>query len=421
MDKTLEYMKFNRQHITSYIKDHETSSMGAGHPWSDAYKLDNEFWIYHYNTCRGNIELARDYPERYLANEVFDGIRARSQSYDKQLPVTLTGLDPETAGRGWWHADKTIEVWPSTNWKNILVSGRKTRDRMVRYGPSRSQYTVHLIQKAAWYKDILRETIDIVDAAPEFIFPYEIGGKIYVMAAEFIKDGYPFIAIDGSAWDTLVGEVLGPDFTPWLSFFRRQGERGFYFLDSGITFTSLFGTMANIIVNKDSTGTIIALGDDMNWFGTDGKACNVAKPYAEVEQGDTAAQYVLGVAYNPDPFLPRLTGLKTTMDRSGKMKPVWSLLNDYGEMEEYVTEAKRTFGAERREGLSYKRSQAQRAAWAGCYHGLFGSASLLEALMNVPPGDYIAPGQLLEELVLEADIKDPFRWAEEEGIKTLFL
>lgn len=290
---------------------------------------------------------------------------------------------------------------------------------MVRFDPSRSQITVHIQQKASWYRKVLREFIDIIGAQPEFIFPYEVGGETYRIAADLFAGGYEFEGVDGFAWDTSVGIILGPAFWAWMSYFHNpKMSRGYFMLDSGITPTSMFGTLANIAYNRNSKGTILALGDDMNHWKTE-PGPSIASPIAEVAVGDTLYWFVLGLSFKDDPYMPRLCGLKTSMDRAGKMQPVATMLTTDLQFEEYLEDP--AAGLADKTGHGYKRSREMRATWAGGYHGWFGPDPFLDVLRKVKADDFIAPGQLIEQLILEGQEKDAYAWAEKMGIKALFL
>jgi hypothetical protein len=413
LDETESHMKYNISYIMSYIKDHQSSSMGEGYKWIDMYMMDEDFWEWHFNTEMDNISYLRAHEGEYSQNTMRNGIRARSQNYGN-LISRIFGR-PEVV-------NDTEYLDGYMDGDSIVVTGRKTRDRMVRFGPSHSQFTVHLAQKASWYRRVLRGVIDILDAQPEFVFPYEIGGQVYVLAADLLSAGYYMECVDGSSWDSSVGTLIGPSFGPLLSYFHRPTDpRGFLFLDSGITFTSMLGTIANVISNRHERGTIIALGDDMTHFTTK-KGGSIAKPYAEVELLDTKYQYMLGVSYFTDPQLPRLTGMKTTMDRAGAMQPLRTVQSLDKEFEQFSTRMDRgSYNKDFESAHGRKRSKESSAAWAGAYFGQFGKRSLIDALKSVPPGEYIAPTQLIEEILIEQIPIDPFSWAEEQGIKTLFL
>jgi hypothetical protein len=425
LDKTEEYMKFNPSHITQYISDHKLSGMGGGPKWIDAYPVDMDVWYSHYNILLDNIDLLRRSEGKYNTDDFYNGIRARGNRYDQSI-LRYFGLEGKVHQSGMWHVGEGDQVylhWGLSKHPNLAVSGKLTRSRMVRFIPRWSQYTVHLIQKAAWYHDVLWEVVDIVDAGGvEWLFPYDLGGKVYLKAAELHQEGYDSEAVDGSSWDTSVGTGMGRPFTPFFSYFRRPTDpRGYFFLDSGITFTSMLGTIYNVYTNRNESGTIIAFGDDMTHFWTE-KGRSIEKPFAERDRGDTEYKYMLGLAYAPDPEVPRLSGWKTTMDRAGKMSAVHGLVTPEEQFMTYWQEYEDQDKKDRVDkGRGYKRARETRVAWAGAYLGQFGKGTLLDAISKTKPGDFVAPGQLVEELIVRGAEIDPFRWAEERGLKTMFL
>jgi len=47
---------------------------------------------------------------------------------------------------------------------------------------------------------------------------------------------------------------------------------------------------------------------------------------------------------------------------------------------------------------------------------------LIDAISGVPPGEFISPGEYIENLVEDQSSEiDPYEWAEREGIKNLFI
>jgi hypothetical protein len=411
IEKTKKYIKWNPSHILEYINEHSHSSMGGGHMWRDSRSLDRAFWRWHYDTVCENVEKLEDSEGQNFQNDVFNGIRSRAQRYGDNL-LSKLGVLP-----GPFKAETNLEI-VRADWKTIMVRGRKDRDRMVRFDPSRSQVTPHVAQKAAWYKEGIEETIDIVDAySSEMHFPLIEGGQIYVTAAELEAAGHKSERVDGKAWDTSVGEGLGWAFRPFLSYFHRPGDpRGFYFLDSGISPTTYFGTMWNIITNRDIDGVLLLHGDDITHYFTESDK-SAAKPYVELDPIDTKYHYTLGVSYIIDPMEPCLVGLKTTMDRAGKMDPLMTYLSTDNSFEMFVKQPPHVHRASR---YHYRRSRETRAALAGAYHGKFGRGTLIQALSKTLPGDWIAPTQHIEEMILAGEEPDPFGWAEEFNIAGLF-
>lgn len=424
IDELDAHMKWNPDHIQGYIKEHEQSGMGGKHRWIDAYSIDRSTWRTHFDIMKENLQKMKRAPSSWQTRSLSPGIRARGNSYDSSLIRAITTA-PYVGARSVGAEDEMH--LHSYDPPDLTVSGLIDRSRMVRFGPNLSQYTVHIQQKASWYSRTLRGVIDILGAKPEFIFPYEVGGQMYVKASELHHSGLLFEAVDGKGWDTNVFQILGPQFNCWAEFFKSPtAARGYAVLGSGISLTSMLGTIANIVVNRDGDGTFIVLGDDMNHWYKQGQR-SAKTPFAEMDPGDTIHKYTLGIAYDPDPDIPRLTGFKTTMDRAGKMSPVSAWLTNEDQFESFVKTADILIEKAKSEkvgisdtGYAYKRSREMRSTWAGAYFGQFGSATLLQLLAKVPASEYVAPGEMIEEMILEGAEGDPFAWAEEAGVRKMF-
>ena len=361
VDVTRKYLKFNREWIQKYIKDHSTSSLGFGHKWNEAYQVTTKQWEDLYQIQLTNWEML-----------------ARGAGYGSNITY-LFGIRSR-AGR--------LEKFTS------IISEDKERDRIVIFFVPLSTVTLFLPQKSAWYTEILQRTENIVGSHPKYYFPYAIGGQIYDVMAEKHKDGERFHALDGSAWDSSVGILLGDSFKPFFTNFK-----GVYFLPSGISLTSLLGTVASVVATRDATGEIVCMGDDVNYFGKNPPY----RYYMQEDPGDTKYKYALGVTYGVDPYAPRITGFKVTMDRSKKSRP----FHVGPDMTSTI--------------MGYKRDVRSQVAWAGLFEGRFGDRTLIESLRNIPAGEYLSPGELMERLIEEGtDEVDVFAWAEQEGIKNVF-
>ena len=361
---TKKYLTFNRDWIQQYIKDHETSSLGFGHKWREAYQIGTDQWKDLYQIQKTNWDVMERGAGMGSNILYLFGIRARTGR--------LEGI-------------------------NSIIEEEKERDRIITFFPPLSTVTTFLPQKAAWYTEILNNTIDICNAQPEYHFPYAVGGQIYRIMADLHRDGPPFTALDGRSWDSSVGLLMGDNFKPMMINFK-----GTYFLPSGISLTSLIGTVAEIVATRNTKGIIIGLSDDVNFFGDPANAPE--RVYIAKDDGDTRHKYGLGVTYGVDPDVPRITGFKATMDRSTKARP-FHVGFDLSSMI-----------------MGYKRDIRSQVAWAGLFEGRFGERTLLEALEGIPPGKYLSPGETMERLIEEDDKEvDVFAWAEEQGIKNIFM
>jgi hypothetical protein len=232
-----------------------------------------------------------------------------------------------------------------------------------------------------------------------FHFPYVEGGDIYLKASQLFQAGYNFKALDGKSWEASVGTLMGPAFTPLMMHLD-----GVDVLPSGGFHTSIVGTIANVVQNKDLQGELIVLGDDMNYFYK-GKSNIKRVPWVEEDPGDTKHRYILGTSYEVDPRRPRLSGLKVMSDRASKMIP-FNFSEGSGQ-----------------QAVVRRRDPRQISTWAGMYLGWYGDDSLLNQLrkFKIEDRDYFSPSEIMEELIEgEADI-DPFAWAERMGVKDLVV
>jgi len=362
MEKTLKYMTLDYDRISEYIRDHKDSSMAPGVKWVNAYTLDKADWTNVYNIQRSNIEMLLRSPGYFNAAKFNSGIRGRGEEL------------PHTQGH---------------------YEGEIDRSRKVQYLSSLSVGTVFIKDKASWYGEILNEVEKLIGTSTTFHYPFVLGGKIFLKAAElFDRYGSNFKAYDGKNWEASVGEILGPDFSPLM-----MHTDGVNILPSGITFTSLLGTIANVIVNKDVGGEIISLGDDMNRWGF---KQDIAPPFIEYQEEDTANRYVLGNSFRMASERPVLCGLKVMMDRAYK-----AIGLSYSELPQTVNQVRRN-------------RPSEDILWAAMWFGRFGKRTLLEALVNLPPGmDYFAPGEIMEKMYVRGQLDyNPLELAEELGFKS---
>lgn len=365
MQATKKYMKLNYTWIQHYIHEHEQSSLGKGWKWERAYNLYREDWESLFGIYMNNIEMMTTHPG--WSNSVMWnlGIRARSDSIDA--------------------------IQRYYDWRIM------DRSRIILFHPAMNMLTVFLPQKAAFYSEVLDSTVKYLDALPEYHYPYMEGGKIYTTAQEAFNNKLPFHAFDGKRWDSSVGKILRKAFRPWMI-----NIAGLDMLPTGTSVTSILDTMANIVATRHLRGKLIALGDDMNYFGPDASKLNV--PYIELQPEDSLHKYILGVCFEPDINAPRISGIKCTMDRAGQMKPLPA---------QFETEGSAL--------ITRKRDVRSRVAWAGLFKGQFGEGTLLEAIQKMPASSHLAPTEYIEDLIeSRTDEVDVFAWAERAGIKTIF-
>jgi len=273
--ETMRAMKNDPVWRRKYIDDHRTSSVGAGHKWLEATRMTDEQFTEIYELFRGNAELMLTNEGKWTNIRYYTGIRARSEEISS-------------------YSDH--------------YEGQFERSRIITFFPAHSVWTLFIPDKKTWYHNVFARFTKLINPSCEFILPYELRGKVYLQAAQEFNEGKTFAAYDGSAWDSIAGMLMGDSFHPIMAFLAGHPMVG-----SGISFTSMLDTMANIVHNRNSSGKILALGDDMNFFG--GKP-SFSVPYIQLQPEDTKYKYILGVSYKEDPNVPRLCGLKVTSDRS---------------------------------------------------------------------------------------------------------
>lgn len=374
VDNTLKYMKVNMSAIRYYIDEHIGRSLGDRHRWDDAYFIQRSEWEEIMQQVTENLEIVRQ-PQnfgRFTNTRYFTGIRARS-----------AGINGIFDNKG-----------------NVIdqYSEVMRRSRIIMFHPLWSLITVFISKddKKKLWSDIYNEVIKEFNILGDRHFPYIEGGKIFLLASEMFNNNYQFKGFDGSSWEAFVGTILGKGFNAFMT-----DVKGILQLPSGITFTSLFGTLAMMIATRNVEGTIVQLGDDFNVWNTNYKGTE----YIELAPEDTKYKWILGVSYAVDPLKPRLSGLKVSMDRTGEIQP-FIFSNDH-KIEDM--------------GFYRKRDPRVRALTAGAYLGEFGNKTLLQAISSMEPGEFLSATMEIEKMIKEAKVQDPYAWAEKEGIKTMFI
>jgi len=376
IEKTIKYLKYNLDWITKYIKEHENSSLGQGHKWYEAYTLTPSDWRDIADHIKAMLEYLQQHPGTYLNIPYNIGSRARSPDLERLIPS---------------------EAWQTESFEI-------DRTRIITFYALLSLITAFIPQKAAWYKEVLDEVYKAIHASVDIEYPYVLGGQIYTRMAEMQRE-YPtlFHAADGKAWEAFTAQILGKAFNP---FWVKVGP--LEILPSGITFTSMLDTIANLVVNKDlHVIKLLALGDDMNAWGH----VNLNRGFSEESKTDTRDGYMLGVAVGPviggrRQYVdsPRLKGVRVTLDRRDKMIPLAMPLP--GDITPF--EKERAYDVR------------MVALYWGLYKGRFGNRTLLESLESITPDEFRSPREYFEEQITTEESAaqlDVFAWAEETGYK----
>jgi len=224
-----------------------------------------------------------------------------------------------------------------------------------------------------------------------------------------LQRNYPteFHAADGKAWEAFTAQILGKAFNP---FWVKVGP--LFILPSGITFTSMLDTLANLVVNKDlRVHKLLALGDDMNVWGH----ANLNRGFTEESATDTRDGYMLGIATGPVvngvrqyTETPRLKGMRVTVDNRTKMLPL--SMPQPGDITPFFKDR------------AYDPRMV--ALYWGLYKGWFGDRPLSAALEKIPADKFRSPREYFEEQLATAETAasiDVFGWAETLGYKKIIV
>jgi hypothetical protein len=335
-DETLKNMKFSMDKIQHYIAEHKNSSTGLGFKWQALEILDTTDWKLIFEAIKGWCEYAFSeehrhmyYPESYRV-----GRRARSNA-----------LTP-----------------PLTNPQYVRAS--KNRDRRVMFRFRWSVISAFLSDKVAWYKNVFEEAIRLAGTSAEYHFPMLEGGKVYEVMAESLNEGYKHYAYDGGAWEQVCGAAMGPAYNVVMT----QLEE-FNSLPSGSIFTSMIGTLMNIISTKLTAGPntrYILLGDDQNKLDKRDDQTKSWGSILEYQQADSEVMFVLGLAFLWDYFKPRLCGLKATIDNADHMMPMM------------VDRSSMTFEHQ----MEGKADERLTALWNGMYTGYIGDHTIYDRMVQ---------------------------------------
>lgn len=361
IEKTKKYLKYDRDYIVKYIRDHKTSSFGGNYRWGQTISMSPSEWQSFYEQVSHIMELLLLNEGRYLNIVWKTGLRARSPE------ITRFGNKFE---------------------------GEMDRSRIITFHPYMSSWNIFLTDKKRWYHEVLMEIEKILDVKPHIHYPYVEGGQIYLTASELFDSGKTFYARDGKSWDASVGVLLGKSFNPLMTYMR-----GLTILPSGTATTSILGTMANVAVSRNMSGDLIILGDDNNQW-TDRDPGNPRVPWVELQPEDSRTKFVLGLTYaNKD---PSITGIKVMSDRADKNISI-KLLDTNPVIKDG------------------KHSIVETATWAGMFLGRFGKGKLLDRLrkQRLEQEDYVSPGQVIEDVIKKPANEDLLSWTEEFGVKRL--
>jgi hypothetical protein len=367
-DRTLEYLTFDWNWVKSYIKDHDTSSIGGGFKWRSTLVMTEGEWRNVYETAKTMMENMAGKPYHWVNIRWNTGLRARSDN--------LTSLRSN-------------------------YSGTMDRTRIIQFHPSMSIYNIFLPNKKEYFTKVLTDLQSMVSSIPRFHFPYTEGGMIYDTLHKLHHAGLNLSAMDGKNWEASVGVLLGPAFSTLMMYVDGLGM-----LPSGGFHTSTLGTMANIVQNRKVQGDIVALGDDMSIFAKQKYISQV--PWVEEDPGDTKYKVTLGISYGADIDKPRVTGIKAMSDRAKKAIPI--------RVDEVTYDGESV--------VMKTRDPRETSLWVGLYLGYFGEKTLLETLKatDISKRDYISPGEIIEEMVTKQEKQiDPYAWAEAYGVKKLIV
>jgi len=355
----LKEMEYVPEVVTTYIREHDTSSMGQGISWATAIHVPASVWREILSIIKENINSMLEHPGWSNGLDFFTGIRARSNP--------LPGFVHKT-------------------------EAKLTRSRIILFRPELSIWTIFIPNKQRWYGRIMDEQKDIFHVQGDVTYPMVDGYKSYLLARDYFKEGN-FNPYDGKSWEASIGQILGKTYNPFLVRTKK-----IYQLPSGITPTSLIDSIAMTKVIAKRKGKFIILGDDCNYWGTE----DLSTPFLEPQPADRKSNFFLGLTYK-DPDLPKISGFKVTVDRSDKRIRIPVSLD------------------EKEDEFPGDHDLREIVTHAGLYLGYVKDGTLLDAIAR-KPGEVKGPGEALERLVVDSirTSGDPFAWAERMRKKDLF-
>lgn len=331
-DAMLKRLKLDKPTLEKYIKEHEKSSIIPGLKWGQLDPDDNQFWSEYFNTIKG-------YAEEYF----FSG-----QSFN----------DPLNFGSR-QRADQS--VIPGESVYDLDV----TRTRVVMFTPAMSSVFAFMPDKKGFYDEVISGALNVMKINDHFITPMSHGGEVYGAASEALQHNEDVViclgddvnifndgkqlAFDGVNWETQVGSILGQPFHGTKTYFG-----GTWHVPSGVFDTSLDDTLASMWVYSQHR--------DMMRDGVE------IPGIMERETMDEEVNFMLGMAYGYDPLMPRLQGLKLTMDKS---------------------DAAISLPTGRKLEIVSKKPDDEKERWYLGYHGTTPTGgSLLDFLQEIKPEDF---------------------------------
>jgi hypothetical protein len=277
-------LEVDMEHISKFIRERWTRGIGEHRKWAETSIMTASEWEQIRSNLQYLLEYIADHPGAMFDISYNPGSRARADGFKAFMKVY-----------------------------NYIVES----SRMIMFGPPWSQLSALMPteNKDKCARMIMKAFRDVLSGTVEFIVPYEEGGEIFTKTSELHLAGRKFFAFDYHTFDALVPSILGPGFNAFMIRFGDSIQ-----LPSGITPTSWFGTAANYTLNHNLQGTIIGMGDDVNWYPEDQKQRLDTVPYIDEAKGDTDSHYTLGLEFKMDAERPGLCGLKFSHDNREKVK-----------------------------------------------------------------------------------------------------
>jgi hypothetical protein len=292
---------YDKRAIASYIHEHEKSSVIPGLKWKELEEeLSDEA------KAHALVEAILEWWRRMSKNTTMYFTR------NYALGIRQRGIEAMTLFFRY--------VRP-----HIFVGGLIPRSRQVQFVPEFSMFNLPIINKKRLYKSIIYDAKDKYGLESPILCPLVEGGKIYPEFAKYIRNGEIHVAIDAKNHEACVPEILGDQMNCFATTLAGQKQE-----PSGTGFTSLLNTETTEGYVKDLEHEVglfecvLVFGDDIHLILSSKnqmsklKASSLVKAgILEMDQGDTAHNFVLGISLKPG--AEGLRGLKLMQDRSDKM------------------------------------------------------------------------------------------------------
>jgi len=282
----LKRLKLDRHTLDKYIKEHEKSSIIPGFKWGQIDPDDRSFWSKYFEIMKGHCE-----------EDIFSG-----QSFNSPFAFGSRQRHEQSVEPGQTHYDLSV-----------------SRTRIVMFTPALSTVFAFVPDKKGYYREVIEGAMNIMGINDHFITPLTHGGEVYGAACQALANNEDVViclgddvnifnkgkqlAFDGVNWETQVGTILGAPFHGSKTYFG-----GMYHVPSGVFDTSLDDTLASMWVYSQNR-------DDM-------RAGKEIAGVMEREREDEEVNFMLGMAYAYDPQVPRLQGLKLSVDKSDTSAPL---------------------------------------------------------------------------------------------------